>query len=365
MRGARQVYGARGKDRILLAIAATFAAVTIMTAVVVPTNNWDAMTYHMPRVAHWLANASLRHYPVARAQQLFMPPLNSYGIAVLQALAGTDRWANLVQWLAYVGGALIASLAVRRLRGGPTSELAAAVAFLTLPMAVAQAATAQSDLLTAYWVLALVTLVVGRLDRGTPFWAGATVGLGVLTKPSFVLYAAPLVLALLVRQARRHDGGRRASVPAAAIALALTAVVVAAPHAWRTTETFGLPWGGGYEVTRMQNENLGVPSWLSNVARTTAVHLPVPGFAAAVIRVHGWLGVDPDDPRATHIYDLSFSEVASQWFRPLIPSEDSVGNPAHFVTAIALFGIVLCGGGRSAGARGPQSPSASSPPPAG
>lgn len=77
---ARRVYGARRNDRVLLAMAVTFAAVTMLIAVVVPPNNWDAMTYHMPRVAHRLANASVRHYPVARAQQLFMPPLNAYGI---------------------------------------------------------------------------------------------------------------------------------------------------------------------------------------------------------------------------------------------------------------------------------------------
>jgi Dolichyl-phosphate-mannose-protein mannosyltransferase len=339
---ARQRRATPRADRMRLAIAGTFAAVTLLTAVVVPPNNWDAMTYHMPRVAHWLANGSVRHYPVARAQQLFMPPLNAYGIAVLQALAGSDRWANLVQWLAYVGGAAIASLAAHRLGSGRTGQIAAGVAFLTLPMAIAQATTSQADLLTAYWALVLIAIVVGPLRADTALWAGAALGLGLLTKPSFALYALPLVLVLLARAARgpERDGGV-ASLPAAAVGLTAIALVLQAPHAWRATATFGRPWGGGSEVTRLQNELPGVRSWISNAARDTAVHVPIPGYAAAIARGHAWLGVGPDDPRTTHLPDASFSEVAAQWFRPLIPSEDSVGNPAHFAAAAALLGFVV------------------------
>ncbi|MCC6765751.1 MAG: glycosyltransferase family 39 protein [Deltaproteobacteria bacterium] len=335
---AARDYAAATQRRVLLALVAVFVALTAVTAMATPPNNWDAMTYHMPRVAHWLANGSLHHYPTARTQQLFMPPLNAYAIATLQVLAASDAWANLVQWVAYVGGAAIASLVVRRLHGGPTAELAAALAFLTLPMAIAQAATAQADLLTAYWLLALLALIVGPETRRTPLWAGATVGLGLLTKPSFALYAIPFVLALLARHVRaRAAGSRLRSAAAAAIALVAIPLALQAPHAFRNEETFGAPWGGGNEVARMQNEFLGPRSWLSNLARATAVHVPLPGYAEGLIHVHRWLGIDPDDPRTTHLHDLSFTQVAAQWFRPLIPSENSVGNPAHFLTAIVLL----------------------------
>ncbi|MCC6848049.1 MAG: glycosyltransferase family 39 protein [Deltaproteobacteria bacterium] len=339
---AARDYAATTQRRVLLALVTAFAALTAVTAVAAPPNNWDAMTYHMSRVAHWLANTSLRHYPTARTQQLFMPPLNAYAIATLQALAASDAWANLVQWTAYVGSAAIASLGVRRLHGGPTAELAAALAFLTLPMAIAQAATAQADLLTAYWVLALLALIVGPATRRLPLWAGATVGLGLLTKPSFALYAAPFVLALLARHVRgRGTGSPLRSAFAAAIALVAIPLALQAPHALRNRATFGTPWGGGHEVARMQNEIPGPRSWLSNLARATAVHVPVPGYAEAVIDVHRWLGIDPDDPRTTHLHDLSFTQVAAQWFRPLIPSENSVGNPTHFLTALVLLLAVM------------------------
>lgn len=333
-----RVYASTERHRVLLLLATGCALITLLTAVVTPPNNWDAMTYHMPRVAHWLANRSLRHYPVARTPQLFMPPLNAYLITILQAVAASDVWANLVQWAAYVASAAVASLAVRRLKGGPTAELAAAFAFLTLPMAIAQASTTQADLLTAYWVLCLIALIVGPSERTTPLWAGITVGLGMLTKPSFAMYAAPLVAALLVRRMRGAGGTRGlASATVAAVSIALVASALQGPHLARTATTFGTPFGDGREVGAMRNESLGPRSWLSNFVRGTAVHVPVPGYGAAIIALHEWIGIDPDDPRTTNLRDPSFSAIAAQWFRPLIPSENSVGNPAHFLTAIVLL----------------------------
>lgn len=338
-----RVYASSERHRVLLLLATGCALVTLLTAVVTPPNNWDAMTYHMPRVAHWLANRSLRHYPVARTPQLFMPPLNAYLITILQAVAASDVWANLVQWAAYVAGAAAASLAVRRLNGGPTAELAAAFAFLTLPMAIAQASTTQADLLTAYWVLCLIVLIVGPFAWTTPLWTGMTVGLGMLTKPSFVMYAGPLVAALLVRRLR-GDGAampRLASATAAAMSIAAAALVLQLPHLARNTATFGTPFGDSGEVGAMQNASPGPRSWLSNFVRGTAVHVPVPGYGAAIIALHEWLGIDPDDPRTTNLRDPSFSTIAAQWFRPLVPSENSVGNPAHFLTAVVLLLAVV------------------------
>jgi hypothetical protein len=37
--------------------------VTLVTALLAPPNNWDSMTYHMARVAHWKQNRSVDFYP--------------------------------------------------------------------------------------------------------------------------------------------------------------------------------------------------------------------------------------------------------------------------------------------------------------
>ncbi|TAH25064.1 MAG: 4-amino-4-deoxy-L-arabinose transferase, partial [Oscillatoriales cyanobacterium] len=91
-----------------------FAAVGLI-AVVAPPNNWDSMTYHMSRVAHWMQNRSVEHYPTSYVPQLYHPPGAEFAIMHFQILTGGDRFANLVQWLSMVGSAIAVSLIAKQL----------------------------------------------------------------------------------------------------------------------------------------------------------------------------------------------------------------------------------------------------------
>ncbi len=321
-------------------VCVVFATVTLVIAVVAPPNNWDSMTYHMARVAHWLANGSVRHYPVAYPVQLFMPPFAGYGIATLQSLAGTDRWANTVQWAAYVVAAIAASLLAARIGARPRAQALAALALMTVPIAVSEASTTQTDMVAAAALVMLFVFVVGTPTRENALWAGAALGLGLGAKMHVPMYALPACLLLVMRYGR--DRGRfdvRRAVATSAV-VALVALVLVAPHFLRNVRTFGRPWGAGVEVER-QRATPGVTTLASNVLRDSALQLPIPGYGRAVERLHRALGIDPNDPKTTHYYDLSFSDVAAKWYRPLTPNEDFVGNPMHFVLALAFAAVAV------------------------
>src|SRR5262249_24548067 len=51
-----------------LAVAAYFSAPNIA----------DGVSYHMPRVMHWIQNRSVRHYPTNITRQLHMPPMAEF-----------------------------------------------------------------------------------------------------------------------------------------------------------------------------------------------------------------------------------------------------------------------------------------------
>ena len=61
----------------------------------------------------------------------------------------------------------------------------------------------------------------------------------------------------------------------------------------------------------------------------------------AIARIHAMLGIDPNDVRTTHLYDLDFTDVAGKWFRPLAPNEDLVGNPLHLVSALGFAAFAI------------------------
>ena len=50
-------------EKIFLGIILFIGAVSAVTAMVGVPNTWDAMTYHLPRVEHWIQNKTVAFYP--------------------------------------------------------------------------------------------------------------------------------------------------------------------------------------------------------------------------------------------------------------------------------------------------------------
>ena len=73
---------------IIIALVGTVALLS-------PPNTWDVMTYHLPRIVHWLQNRSVAFYPTHEPRQLFMPPWAEFAVLHFHALFGDDRLDNL------------------------------------------------------------------------------------------------------------------------------------------------------------------------------------------------------------------------------------------------------------------------------
>ncbi|MEM5774182.1 MAG: hypothetical protein AAGU05_04205, partial [Anaerolineaceae bacterium] len=50
---------------VQIAGIAGISAATLAIAVIAAPNNWDSMVYHLSRVAHWVQNQSVAHYPTS------------------------------------------------------------------------------------------------------------------------------------------------------------------------------------------------------------------------------------------------------------------------------------------------------------
>ncbi|MDW8200469.1 MAG: hypothetical protein RML75_04580 [Cyanobacteriota bacterium SKYGB_h_bin112] len=342
-------------ERISAIGIVTTLLITLLTALVAVPNNWDAMVYHMPRVMHWIQNRTVAHYPSVEVRQLAFMPGAGYVISHLQLLAGGDRFANMPQWFAFLGCVLGTSLIAEQVSGKRTAWIAA-LGCASLPMAVMQSTTPQTDLFTAFWLLCLAYFVL-RPYPGQPLsspkhqsmvgpaqdaaWVAAALGLGIVSKPTAWIFSIPLVgifgLRLLYHAWRSRNplvAIIQAGITTAIISL--VSLVPALPSFWRNIQTFGSFTGGSHGTT---NEQLGLVTLVSNLLKNLASNLPIPGFWHWIDSIHThWLQVSLDDQRFTlglSPLTAPFSSPTKALFKVVAPHEDVVGYPVHLL----LFGM--------------------------
>jgi len=108
----------------LLGLGVLAVAVVLAAAASAPSN-WDSLTYHLPRIAHWIQNRSVAHYPTHVVRQLTLGPGAEELLAHFELLAGSDRGIGLLQFLAWVGAGVAASVVAADLGAGRLVLLAA------------------------------------------------------------------------------------------------------------------------------------------------------------------------------------------------------------------------------------------------
>ena len=121
------------------------------------------MTYHLPRVTQF------------------------------QLLSGGDNFANSVQWLAFLSSIIGISL-ISKILVGRQDQWISALVCVSIPMAIMQSMTTQTDLLTAFW-LVCYTYFIFRHERYSKidlFWIAASFSLAILTKPTALIFGIPL-----------------------------------------------------------------------------------------------------------------------------------------------------------------------------
>ena len=327
---------------LLIAGTTIYCLGTLAAAVLSAPNSFDAMTYHLPRVMHWLQSGSLDFYPTPILRQLHQSPWSEYALLNLQVLHGSDRLANCVQWTAYCGCLVSVSLIAKELGAELRTQLLATVIAATIPMAILQASGTQTDCIASLWcaILVLSLLQYGRKpDWATAMSIAASAALAALTKPTTGLFAMPFILSFAWTLAQNCDR-RRLAQTASIILLVLG---VNAPHWSRNVSLYHSPLGpsaegphGSYKYT---NDMLSPRVLASNLLRNTALHInTLPSVDQQVehlvVSAHSLLSLDPSDERTTWTW-TSFSMSG------LSLNEGSAGNLLHLCMACVALGALV------------------------
>ncbi len=216
-----------------------------------PPAGFDGLHYHLPLVVRWARDGQLS---MVEGVWQFSLPGNGEVWMLLIAWLGVERLIELSMLpVGGLAGLLVYAIARELSASGPAALLAAVLA-LAGPMTAMQCYSSYVDGFGAAFILAGVywTLRVHRGPAGSGHMtacalpAGAAVGLAIGTKPSFVLWAGLVVVAMafaLVGRARREAAGtREAGRQIASAVLAFTLAAGACCFYWPLRATCRTGW---------------------------------------------------------------------------------------------------------------------------
>ena len=318
-------------EKILLGSIVFIGAVSAVTAAVGTPNTWDAMTYHLPRVLHWIQNKTVGFYPTNIIRQLYIPPWSEFAIAHLRILGGGETSANFIQWTAMAGSLIGVSLVARQLGGNRTGQLMAVTVAACLPMGILQSVSTQTDYTCAFWLIAFVFFIIETQRRFTfvnVIAAGLSLGLGMLTKGNSYIFAAPfLVWFVGARVQQKFTQGLRGL-----LLILICAVGLNFGQYVRNAQAFGSPTWTNVVVT---NGSFSPSILWVNILRNTGIHLATPWedvnekTAQTIIKAAQFFKADINDPLATFGGNFSISRM--------VLDEDYAGNFLHAMLFAVIF----------------------------
>lgn len=185
----------------ILAFALTIAPLVVANvaiAMAYPPNNYDSLTYHLPRVMFYLGQGSLAHFETPNSRQIFFPfNLTLLHLAILQHGIAFEKLLTLLN----VGFWIIAGIAIYRICRIASSSVGASLAAtwlaLTATEVLAQATATTNDLPTGAALLAGAVFVQQWMLKHRSrdaLMAGMALGLAFGSKLTAVFFLPPAAL---------------------------------------------------------------------------------------------------------------------------------------------------------------------------
>lgn len=307
-----------------------------LIAAIAPTNNWDSMAYHLPRVVHWMQNRSVAHYPTNYLAQLYQSPWAEFTIMNFQILSGGDRLANLVQWFSMVGSAIGVSSIAKELGANLLGQIFSSVVAVTIPMGILQASSTKNDYAVCFWLVCLAYFILKSLKSKITIFdclkVAASLGLAYFTKGTAYIYALPFLLWFTTGAIAQW----RWKFWKPLLWLACIAILINLGHYIRNFDLFGTPI---YNPPEYKITSINFLLFISNVIRNMALHTAIPfdivnndSIEKLIINIHKILGVNINDPRTT-------SPGVEFGISGLSTFENTAGNPFHFY--LILISIII------------------------
>lgn len=198
-----------------LILSITGIIVLLLALVTVPYN-WDSMTYHLPRIAHWAQNRSVAHYASNDVRQLSSPVLAEFvNLQVYLCSGRRDILFNMLQAVSFLVDAWFIYAITKKIGANEKFATLSVFLFMTMPIAFGEALNTQVDLFAALWLFIFVYYYIDLFEENLIFANRETVSkvilmalcvsFGYLTKPSVNIGMVWLLIVLFVKCILKHN----------------------------------------------------------------------------------------------------------------------------------------------------------------
>lgn len=181
-------------EKVMISLGAILCVILFVGALFTVPHNYDSMTYHLGRVAHWIDQGNVNHFVTNIDRQLYSPVLAEYYLLHMMLLAENDTFVNFLQYFSMIVCALFLYKCARRLNTNRAFSVLAAFLFLMMPLTISQSVTTQNDLFAAtffvmflyyfLWFIKKEQLIFDKEEKGNLILVGILVGLAYITKTS-------------------------------------------------------------------------------------------------------------------------------------------------------------------------------------
>lgn len=196
-------------------IFVSFALIMLFMACVTVPHNFDSMTYHLPRVMHWIQNGSLEYWYTSDVREVCSQPLAEYTLLNLFCLSGNDQLFNIPQWYGYILCTLLTVFILHEKKVRKEYVFVGMILVMTTPIVIAEGVTTQNDLFSTIWPLTFLyfsiilanktELNLAKENIHIGIMLGVIAGMAFLSKAQSVIPIAFISIWLFIERIKKKD----------------------------------------------------------------------------------------------------------------------------------------------------------------
>jgi hypothetical protein len=309
----------------------------LLLSIFIPPNNWDSLAYHLPRIEHWIQNKNIYPYPTNLIRQIITPPFSEYVLLQLRLLSGNDWFLNLLQYSSLIGVLFIATQLFQFLKINYKGQILLFSVLISLPMLIFQSTTTQTDLLSAFYLLAFILfsyLFIQDNNKESFIYLIIAMSIGILTKYTIAIFALPFILFIIYHVVKQKNLNLLLFSITSSV---IISTIILVPFLYRNYLAFASLTGNEYFGASMSNAKITLGYTISNSIKNIAdfVSVPVNAFNHLMLlfidKIHLLIGISVND-KGANWNEMNF--IVNNHL-----NEDSAGSLLHFI--IFIVSLVL------------------------